>query len=162
MSLKPVASVAFGSDPELFIEQNGKVVGAEKVVPEAGLKPGNTKLPTVVLDGVQVELNPPAANSTLLLGRGIGTAFEMLQKVIEKKDLGYSISFRDFVDVGRAELDSLGPKTRELGCLPSKNIYGERVMTIDPKTYTKRSTGGHLHFGLPPKLKRIQTDLIPE
>lgn len=147
MSLKPVPNIILGCDPELFLERDGRIIGSERVIPEAGLKPGNSIKATVVRDGIQVELNPTASANMTMVGRSISTAFEMLAREVRKHE-GVSISFRDLVDVERAELDALSETSRVLGCKPSKNIYGVRPITVDPKTYTKRSAGGHAHFGL--------------
>jgi hypothetical protein len=143
--LKPV-SVVVGSDPELFFEKDGIIVGAEKVIPKEGLTVRQGYKPSVVLDGVQVELNPKAAWTVPGLGLEVGKAFRLLKGHLG--DSGVSISFKGVVEVSRVELDSLSPNSRILGCLPSKNIYGNRPITVDPKTYRKRSAGGHEHFGL--------------
>lgn len=157
--IKPV-TLMFGTDPEGFFEQNGKIIGSEKVIPRGGLL-GRSVKPAVVLDGVQFEMNPPARNGINLLGTEISGAFELLSRQLRKVD-GVKLCWKGLVDVDRAELDSLSKETRILGCEPSKNAYGDRPITIDGATYTKRSAGGHLHFGLSPFLwARREPNFVP-
>lgn len=137
--LKPV-SITWGADPEGFFEQNGRIIGSEKVLPEDGL--GH-----VVLDGVQFELHPEAATNIEALGCNVRTAFMDVRRVLRKTP-GTDCCFQGVVEVTRQELDSLSEKSRILGCAPSKNIYGLRGRKVNGKTYRKRSAGGHIHLGL--------------
>lgn len=152
-------SVVYGTDPELFFEQNGRIIGAEKVIPPGGLKPGRSVFPTVVLDGVQVELHPAASRELRVLGRNISIAFELIFRQLRKTPK-VRLSSARMVDVGKAELESLSPESRILGCNESKNIYGNKPLTCDPETYTWRSAGGHLHFGLPADLWEVRESFI--
>lgn len=145
--IKPLQNVTFGTDPEGFFQKNGEIIGSEKIIPENGLWSGNGYYKDVVRDGVQFELNPPANGSLLSLGQNISSAFKMIQSTL-KNHPGVSVNFSGVVEVAREELDSLSPATRVLGCMPSKNVYGVRPITVDAKVYRKRSAGGHHHFGL--------------
>lgn len=146
--LAKVDSVKWGADPELFLKRDGKVIGAEKAIPKMGLKSPDPYHygSIVIIDGVQVELNPRPAETIEGFGKNVAVAIATLQKHLANTPV--TIGFEDFIDVGREELDSLSPGCRILGCLPSENIYGNRPITIDVKEYTKRSTGGHVHFGI--------------
>lgn len=159
--LKPV-SVTWGADPEGFFSKDGVIIGSEKVLPEAGLKSGTAIRPHVVLDGVQFELNPPSRNSVPLLGREVSTAFELLSRHLKKGEGQIKLDWRGLVEVSKDELESLSDKSRILGCMPSKNIFGARPIKVS-KTYRKRSAGGHLHIGLlpQPKLMAERNDLVP-
>lgn len=147
--LKIVDNVSWGCDPELFLERNGRIIGSEKAIPEGGLRGGVVyPNPLVVRDGVQVELNPPASTNFRVLGRTIGLAFEVLERQLMRFGEGTKISYKGVVDVEREELDSLSEGSRVLGCLPSKNYYGERSISEEAKKGLMRSAGGHLHIGL--------------
>jgi hypothetical protein len=65
-----------------------------------------------------------------------------------KRFPGVKVNFNTLVEVDKAELESLSEKSRIFGCQPSKNIYGEKKVEVDPKVYRKRSAGGHFHFGI--------------
>lgn len=143
--LSPFKYLMLGSDPEGFLQQDGKIIGSEKVIPKEGLRGDYRQL--VVLDGVQFELHPSPANDPAHVGASLKKAFIVLSAAISRFP-GVSVSFRGVVDVEQEELDSLSPETRVLGCLPSENFYGMPPLNVDASTYTKRSAGGHIHFGL--------------
>lgn len=142
-----ISGVQYGCDPELFLERGGKIIGSEKVLPQEGLARGDYYNSEVVIDGVQIELNPNFAGSVSDLGRGISGAFYRLRTHLGNH-AGVRCCFKGVVEVDREELDSLSPKSRLLGCQPSMNVYGSRPITVDATTYRKRSAGGHFHFGL--------------
>lgn len=148
--------VSFGTDPELFVQRNGRIIGSEKVIPKGGLKGAGAE-PLVIQDGVQVELNPYPSRNFYVLGRNIGVAVEVLTRQLKSQKA--SISWSRFEDIPDAELNSLTPESRRLGCNESFNVYGDKPMKADPETYSKRATGGHEHFGLPrelfPEIKNI-------
>jgi len=166
-----IVSPHFGCDPEIFLLKGGQVIGAEKVIPEEGLdtltRDPNTLACTVpkkggiVLDGVQVELNPAPATCRALLANEISAAFKTLKAHLAKMD-GISASFTQIVEVDPKELDSLSDKAKALGCAPSNNIYdSSRSIGVNPATYTKRSAGGHIHLGLPDEIKGHRERLVP-
>jgi hypothetical protein len=140
-----LVSPTLGCDPELFLTQKGKVIGAEKVIPELGLSAPYSK---VVLDGIQVELNPMASTCRQSLAYGLGQAFLALHTQLAKMDK-IEASFHQIVEVDQSELDSLSDKAKLLGCAPSLNAYdATATIGVDPNTYKKRSAGGHIHLGL--------------
>lgn len=137
--------ISYGTDPEGFFKFGDRIIGSEKVLTEGHL--GSSYSNKVVLDGVQFELNPLNSTDLKYVGRNIGYAFSLLRSQLSLKP-GVSVCFDGVVEVTREELDSLSEKSRILGCAPSRNIYGSRPITVDAKTYRKRSAGGHLHLGL--------------
>ena len=146
MSVVQRFSISFGCDPELFLEKDGKIIGSERVLPEAGLTSSNCAKPDIVLDGVQVELNPPPDACRANLGNYLQNAFIALDRHL--KAAGAKATFSGVVQVDRAELDALSEKSRILGCAPSDNLYGTTAININPKTFNTRSAGGHIHIGL--------------
>ena len=137
--------VWYGADPEAFLMRDRRIIGSEKVIPEDGLRYRGGK-PIIVRDGVQIELNPPASPHVTTLGKRITQGMQTLVKHLMQYP-GVSCCWDGVVEVSRDELDSLSPGSRILGCQPSKNAYGEKPITVDVRTYRKRSAGGHLHFG---------------
>lgn len=138
--LRKVEGVWYGTDPEGFFVQNGRVIGSERVLPKEGLG-------RIVRDGIQFELNPKASPSIRGLGNNVRDAFRDLHDHLGRyPDVG--ISYEGVVEVERAELDSLSEDSRILGCMPSRNAYGDKPITVDPLVYRKRSAGGHNHYGL--------------
>lgn len=152
-----LTSPTFGCDPEIFLTRGDKVIGAERVIPEAGLvvpshdsyyKMVDQGRKGLVLDGVQVELNPKPSTCRGILGNELSAAFKTLKKHLATMD-GISASFRQVVEVDAKELEGLSEKAKALGCAPSRNIYdsGARV-NMDGSTNGLRSAGGHIHLGL--------------
>ena len=162
--------IQMGCDPELFLEQGGQIIGAEKVIPEKGLgtsmydaAKGKLK-PSIVLDGVQVELNPAPSHCRAYLGNNIKQSFRILQGHLKgMKDI--KASFRSVIEVGEAEFDSLGDKAKALGCMPSLNHYDKAAsVSVDPNTFRQRSAGGHIHVGLAiytPHIMAHREELVP-
>lgn len=154
------AGVLFGTDPELFFATTGGVVvGAEKILPKSGklnvsASSANGRFgehnggQEIVLDGVQVELHLNPSWCRAHLGNELRCHFQRLRTHLEKMK-GTSVSFEAVVRVDQAELASLSEKSRTLGCAPSLNLYDPQAsIKVDPATYSTRSAGGHLHFGL--------------
>lgn len=157
--INPVV-IMYGTDPELFVKgPDGNIVGSEKVIPEDGLVNQYHYTPVVVRDGVQIELNPPCGTINDL-GTNLKDSFRLLAMTIKLSK--YTLCYDGMVEVSREELDSLSLKSRSLGCLPSLNCYEDRPIKADPKTYRKRSAGGHLHFGIKDYLPNLHTKLVDE
>ena len=147
------ASVKFGSDPELFAEQNGRIVGSELVIPKKLTSDmGNA----IVRDGVQLELHVHPEFCREFFENNIEDTFEALKRHFEDLNNGTQMNFKAVVRVSRGELNKLSAKSRILGCAPSINIYDENAkLGVNPETYRVRSAGGHIHLGLSsPKLKK--------
>lgn len=158
----------FGCDPELFITTgSGEVVGAEKVLPEDGnLNVSKSSLygggNNIVLDGVQIELNPPPDPCRANLSNSIQAAMIKLREHL-KTQWEMKVSFASVVSVDQKELDSLSEKAKVFGCMPSENVYDKgATVTANPTTYLKRSAGGHIHLGLSrvPAMMERREDLV--
>lgn len=131
-----------GSDPEFFFKKDGKVVGAEKVLPKGGfLSLSNSGC--VIIDGVQGELNPRPSDCRE------SHLFFIAHLLNDIKGMGYEISFSNTVDVSKDELETLSPACQGFGCSPSKNVYGSNPVRVsDASKFYKRSAGGHIHLGI--------------
>lgn len=166
--LKCDAELWFGADPEIFLSQNGIIVGSERAIPEEGLSAGTAgsyysigEEVTLVRDGVQVELNLPPTKCREWLAMEIQLALRALHRKLQK-DQKFEISFLPLVEVSAEEIASLTPLSRRLGCAPSFNYYHPNISVgVNPDTYLKRSAAGHLHFGLPPHLIAERERLPP-
>lgn len=168
--IQNIISVNFGCDPEIFLAKGGQVIGAERVIPEEGLNvptrgSNNYDLKDegrkgIVLDGVQVELNPKPSNCRGLLGNELAAAFKALKKHLATLD-GISASFTQVVEVDPKELEGLSAKAKALGCQPSENIYNSyATVGIDGTTNGQRSAGGHIHLGLAGDLHKHRERLV--
>lgn len=147
---------SLGCDPEFFFEQDGQVVGAEKVIGDelitsthyGGIKNG------FVMDGVQIELNPPAGHCREGLAGNIAASFRQLRDHLAKTK-GIKASFTTCIELTKQELDSLSDKAKALGCAPSLNrANAKAAVTVNGATSLKRSAGGHIHLGLSAAMKK--------
>jgi len=148
--IQMLCSPTLGCDPELFLAQDGKVVGAERFIPAKGLKSSystysDTK--NIVLDGVQVELHTDPTTCRAGVGNQLSAIFKTLKAELDKTK-GLSASFAPVVKMSKADLAALSEKARELGCMPSLNAYDANASIKVAKDFTTRSAGGHIHVGL--------------
>jgi hypothetical protein len=147
-------SVVFGADPEFFFtNEGGDIVGAEKVLPKNG-KLGTVKAYDgkteygLVLDGVQVEMNPRPSTCRQSFSSDLKNLFTNLKNHLATHP-EFKASFTSVVDIKKEELDGLSDKAKVFGCAPSLNVNGRGAeITVDAATYLKRAAGGHIHLGM--------------
>lgn len=139
-------SIMLGCDPEFFFEEDGKVIGSEKVIGKAlSANYGATKF---VMDGVQIELNPAPGYCREGLAGSIAAAFRALRNHLASHP-GIKASFTTCINLSKKELDGLSDAAKVLGCAPSLNrANAKAAVTVNGATATKRSAGGHIHLGL--------------
>ncbi len=137
--------IRFGCDPEFFFSKNGKIIGADKVLPEKGLDI-HWRQSSVIIDGVQAELNPAPSFCRQVLANNIVASFRLLKEHISEKNVG--IDFKQTIELTQSELDGMSKKSKKFGCAPSRNAYrGSSKITVNPEIYKYRSAGGHIHIG---------------
>lgn len=160
----PINTIYMGCDPELFFEQGGEIIGAEKVLgkEERILGHGLDSSTKLVLDGVQAEINLPAMTCRQSLANYIARVIYSTAEKLKGSDI--KICYRGVVDVTQKELDTLSDKSKVFGCAPSLNLYEPGVTPgVDPKVYLKRSAGGHIHLGFDhwAPVYKARTRLVP-
>jgi len=140
-----IVDILFGCDPEFFFSKEGKVIGADKVLPTEGLSI-KSRNSSVIIDGVQAELNPAPSFCREILANNIRHSFSALKKHIEEKGVG--IDFKQTIELTQDELGGMSKKSKKFGCAPSRNAYrGSNKITVNPEIYKYRSAGGHIHIG---------------
>ncbi len=147
--------VMMGCDPEFFFFKEGKVCGAEKVIPKDGLvydchisRTNVQETAKIIIDGVQAELNPKPYSCRAYLGDEIQLCFKKIYDKI-KIDTSLSVEFLQVTEVREEELKSLSEQAKKFGCAPSSNLYSksESKIEVNPEIYRFRSAGGHIHLG---------------
>ena len=153
--MRGVHSLRLGTDPEVFLsKETGRIrkriaiIGSEMVVPTEGMNciSSGSTCGKVVRDGVQVELHPTATTCRQSMGYYIKNCLAHLNAEVAKHK-GLKIDFRQVVTLSRGDLMKLQPDSRELGCMPSLNIYGKEHIILDGEKYLTRSAAGHIHMG---------------
>src|SRR3990167_11232915 len=166
IQVSTVGGCSLGCDPEFFFTREGKIIGAERVIPEEGLQStysAYSKLKALVLDGVQVELHTSPGSCREGQASQISHAFRVLRDHLKTME-NVQTSFEGVVTVPRHELNTLSEKSKILGCASSLNYYDKRAMVgiKNPATYQKRSAGGHIHLGsLAPQVFKVRERLVP-
>lgn len=156
--------LTLGCDPEFFFTTaDGRTIGAEKIIPKAGLKHAyaerGTK-PFVIIDGVQGEFNPLASTCRQSLCSHIRDCIRLTHAAVQTynnqqtntKD-EVTINASPLVKLQKEELDTLDKTNQVFGCDPSFNAYGDYVdvSSVNPLKYLYRAAGGHIHIGFPKK-----------
>ncbi len=151
--------VYLGCDPEFFFQKGKEIIGSEKVididkgenVPRVENMQGSiggTKMSKIIVDGVQVEINPRPDTCRARLGNEIAMCFRAVHTKLQTNK-GLTANFSTTVEVTQKELKSLNEKSRKFGCSPSKNtsLQSSGKIEVDPEKYKYRSAGGHIHLG---------------
>ena len=136
------SKVKIGCDPEFFIQNGGQVVGSESVL--GGGLTGDRG--TVIVDGVQAEINPQASTCREILIYNIHKCLQMVEGVLVG---GNTANFQVSVDISPNMFSTLSEDCRKFGCKPSFNLDPEvpQTMQLNASEYMVRSAGGHFHLG---------------
>lgn len=151
-------SPLMGCDPEFFFKSNNDIIGAEKVLPKAGLvrpehyNSGYTHKTKLIIDGVQAELNPAPQTCRAYLGNEIKACFQLLNAEMKKSNANITCDFSRTVEISKEKLAELEESSRKFGCAPSNSAYtaakaGIKIEDIDCNEYRTRAAGGHIHIG---------------
>lgn len=140
--------VGMGCDPEIFVTHgDGSLFPAFEFLPPKPSAPKES-IP-LFWDGYQAEFCPRAFNCLAWLMDDVRTGLMNTLFEARKKDPTAKLSLKSVFPLSPEELATREEKYINLGCSPSKNAYGERPLSIDPRTLPWRMAGGHIHFGLP-------------
>lgn len=149
-----------GTDPELFVATNGKIVGSERLITEKGLAGYGG---AVVPDGVQIELHPGYSTCRQSLASFLANSLELVRAKMAAIE-GMSVSFEAVVKISQEELDALSERSKVFGCARSENAYNKGAdVKINAATYLKRHAGGHIHLGLTDvnSVYKVRQRLVP-
>lgn len=142
--------VVMGCDPEFFFLKDNKIQGAETVLPPEGLVINrNGRSSSIIIDGVQAELNPAPETCREFLSHNISRCLQTLAERIRAQGGKIDVSFNQTFKVHKKTLDKLSDKAKVLGCSPSSNAYHEKARITIKKAQNVRirSGGGHIHLG---------------
>lgn len=141
-------SVTLGSDPEFFIRDKGKksVRGSEEFIQGRGIKLYDWESsPTIVRDGVQVEINPQP--STCREGH-FGSISGNILRLHEMVEQGNSeIAFEARAFVAPESFEKLSKDSKMSGCNPVDNAHGIKAPKQEMEKSRLRCAGGHVHVG---------------
>lgn len=141
--------IGLGCDPELFVigdlpKGKGKgVIGAERIMSEPLVTPTKGR---VVLDGVQIELNPNYSYCREILSGNVANTIRMAAE--KASSAKCKLSLTPLVEMDPVEMERLSERSKMLGCNPSFTIY-KNIAPVEELTQGHtliRSLGGHIHL----------------
>lgn len=141
-------NITIGSDPEVFIEKDGKVVSA------IGMIPGTKEEPHPIsndghfiqTDNIAFEYNIPPTDNEDDFVKHIFFVKDYLQIIAEENGCTLSTKASELVDPEELK----DPQALVFGCEPDFNPY-TRSINERPQAEESnlRSVGGHIHIGYP-------------
>lgn len=137
-----------GSDPEYFLEKNGRPISA------VGLIPGSKKSPfkigeheSVQLDNVALEFNVKPSDTPEEFIESLGVCHEWAYNHFQSIDPTIQLLAQPSVEFEDSELDTI--EAKRFGCDPDFNAWEGGSPNCSPNASTNlRSCGGHIHVGL--------------
>ena len=158
-----------GSDPEIFVTDNNKLVPAFHFLPDKHnpmLSPGSPDYnflsrelslefggyggTPMYWDGFQAEF---ATKANKCLGHhidSIAAGLTGVYRAARSKFKNAKLTMRNVFNISDELMDESDDEYVNFGCMPSFNIYGLRADKPPARTVPFRSAGGHIHFGIGP------------
>lgn len=137
-----------GSDPEYFLQKNGRPISA------VGLIPGTKKNPyrigeheSVQLDNVALEFNVKPSDSPEEFIESLGVCHQWAYNHLNSIDPEIQLLAQASAEFDESELDTIQAKM--FGCEPDLNAWEHGSVNCAPDSSGNlRSCGGHIHIGL--------------
>jgi len=134
---------SFGSDPEIFMTKDGKIVNAIGILPSKQKKK-NKGMTSVYYDNALAEMQIEPSDNASNTIENIRKAFNLLHKVAPKNKIEIK-SAHFFTDEEVSDKES-----KTIGCIPEYCAY--TLKQIMPPTDVIRNSGlrtagGHIHLG---------------
>ena len=158
-SFLPKINFKTGTDPEIFVEAEGKLLPAfEFLGSKADKRDVTDQGCKVYWDGAQAEFDVAAQGCLEGVNFSIVQGLHLLRKLAKKHNPKADLSHKTVMTLSPELLASAKQEHVELGCMPSYNVYGHNGDIVDnPRTMTTRSAGGHIHLELNQKPEYKQT-----
>lgn len=136
-------NILLGTDPELWVAKEGKIVSAYGLIGGTKEAPIKVQQGAVQVDGLALEFNTdPAANKEQFISN-IDTVMGILASMVPD----YQLVIQPVAHFGEAYIKAQPEKAKELGCSPD---YDAWKMDVNPRPNGDRpfrTAAGHIHFG---------------
>ena len=150
LNIIPLTGVTIGTDPEIFVVDKK----TKEIIPAFAFLPSKAnKKAGPFWDGFQAEWTTPLDEGT---GNGClnycaDDVHQGLSMVLEKA-LQYNknaiLTWKNVLEIPPKIMQLAKPEHRQLGCAPSRNVYGTAPLCVaDPDTLPIRFAGCHIHVG---------------
>lgn len=142
-----------GSDPEIFVvDEKGVVIPAFTFLPEkkeaVHERPYYACEIDAFYDGFQAEFTLTPVSCHGFLTDFVRHGMRMVLAAARKKNPNATLTIDSALPLSRTMRMEVPPEHLQLGCAPSKNVYGEPKLAVpDPMELEYRFAGCHMHFG---------------
>lgn len=135
--------ILVGSDPEIFVKQNGQFVCAHNLIPGTKEKPHKVEKGAVQVDGFALEFNIDPASSVDEFILNHNTVMGILAKMVP----GYELAPVPVADFTPEYMAAQPAEAKILGCDPDYDAY-TGLANIKPQAdLPMRTASGHVHIG---------------
>jgi hypothetical protein len=136
--------LSIGSDPELFLEKDGKIVSAIGLIGGTKKKPKSLKIQGYYVqeDNVLVEFNTPPVSTRDEFINAIRTGKAL---VADELDGGYKLVIQSSHVMDPDQLTK--KKAKRFGCDPDNNAWTGELQLPSPPNDGLRTAGGHVYVG---------------
>lgn len=140
--------ILVGSDPEIFVKQNGQFVCAHNLIPGTKDAPHKVEKGAVQVDGFALEFNIDPASSADEFILNHNTVMGILAKMVPNYELA-PVPVADFTPEYMAAQPA---EAKILGCDPDFDAYTGQANIKPQADLPMRTASGHVHIGWGEKL----------
>ena len=145
-------TITIGTDYELFLQQNKKVIPAWEVLPYPKEKPLDINGFKFHFDNVTAEVATPPTTSLGEFIVQIKRGQKLLKQAINRKDIQFL--YKASALFGEEYLTNA--YFLEFGCSPDWCVWTETENIVDNSYNLYRAAGGHIHIGHPSLVNNIE------
>lgn len=167
----PHSGCSLGTDPEVFVvDEKDTIIPAFEFLPDKSKSiPMSFRYGGGIpfWDGFQAEFTTDISRSlnASCLAFTIDDVRNGLREVLraaKKYNPKARLTWRSVLDIPNHIMDKADPIHRELGCMPSKNVYPhiKPIQVDSPSALPFRFAGCHLHFGFPSSDKEATERIV--
>lgn len=134
--------IYIGTDPELFVKDNGKFISGYGLIPGTKEAPFPVEKGAVQVDGMALEFNiEPAADEDTFVSN-IEHVFAQLRRMVKEE-----IVIEPVAHFGKEYMATQPPAALELGCDPDYNGWTQDINPSPDGNRDFRTAAGHVHIG---------------
>lgn len=135
-----------GCDPEIFVTVGGRVYPAWEFLPHR--KTAKPHTISAYWDGFQAEFCTPANGCLAYLVDSAQAGLKAVLNAARKKEPKAELCLDSVIEAPAEILATAAMEHVELGCDPSRNVYGLHGLPVqDGRSLPLRTVGGHIHLG---------------
>lgn len=159
-------SMHIGTDPEMFVMADGKLLPAFEFLPDKGhpFKPADIakrSISSLYWDGFQAEFNTNPSACLEWQTEHTHQGLKLILQHARAKHKDAKLAATTVVEIPDGMLESASAEQLALGCKPSLNAYGiTGVGVTDGRELKYRFTGGHQHFGIGQRDPLVMTEIV--